>query len=367
MRLHARSVAVLAGVPDLLFDEVVSKMVASGEIKAWKAKELANEAASKGVESIDSFADDAAIGSAAGKVILLGEHAVVYGRHALALPLADAVTVAVKESKNGMSLAVPGWNLFQSWQAEDNLSGAAAVVDLVVRELGVEDRDFEIHVKSDIPIGMGLGSSAAFAVAVIRAFSALLKINSTDEAINELAFQCEEIAHGTPSGIDNHVATFARPVLFHKGDRKHVEVIDLLETPPLVIASSGSRGVTKDIVAAVRKRYEKNQGLFTRVFDDIDSISLEGVSALKNRDYEQLGSLMNVCHGLLNAIQVSTPELEQMIEVARRAGAAGAKLTGAGGGGSIVALCPDKVSAVAAALRDAGCHVFEMDLPTGTL
>ena len=114
-------------------------------------------------------------------------------------------------------------------------------------------------------------------------------------------------------------------------------------------------------VAAVRARYEENTALYTTIFDEIDEMSVAGATALREGDYELLGSLMNVCHGFLNAIQVSTPDLERMVEIARDAGATGAKLTGAGGGGSIVALCPGASDAVSGALAAAGYQIVSLE------
>jgi hydroxymethylglutaryl-CoA reductase len=111
------------------------------------------------------------------------------------------------------------------------------------------------------------------------------------------------------------------------------------------------------MVAGVRRRYERNEALYETIFNEIDQISVAGAAALRDGDYEHLGALMNVCHGFLNAIEVSTPDLERMVAIARDAGAVGAKLTGAGGGGSIVALCPGKVAEVAGALRGAGFDI----------
>ena len=149
-------------------------------------------------------------------------------------------------------------------------------------------------------------------------------------------------------------------MLFSKSRATRTRPIPLAEPPPIVIASSGIQGATKEQVAGVRSRFEKNTELYTTIFDEINEMSIAGAVALKSCDYDTLGSLMNVCHGFLNALQVSTPELEKMIDIARSNGAIGAKLTGAGGGGSIVALCPDKVSEVAQALHAAGYQIVRM-------
>ena len=361
MSLHARSVAVSAGTPTDLFDQVVGGMIESGDIKRWKAHELINELQEKSEANLteDSFGN-AARGTAAGKVILLGEHAVVYDRHALALPLETALSATIVEAKAGIKLSIRDWDFEQSFTINQPTKGAAAVLALIMRQLGVQDRGFYIRVRSRIPAAMGLGSSAALAVAIIRAFDNLLDLNMGNAAVDRLAFECEKLAHGTPSGIDNNIAAFGEPVLFTKSSATRTKPIQLSEAPPIVIASSGIRGVTKEQVAGVRSRYEKNTQLYETVFDEIDEISLAGAHALKKCDYDTLGSLMNVCHGLLNALQVSIPELEKMVHIARSNGAIGAKLTGAGGGGSIVALCPDRKPEVARALNEAGYQIVRM-------
>ena len=121
-----------------------------------------------------------------------------------------------------------------------------------------------------------------------------------------------------------------------------------------MIATSGARGSTRKQVELVRSRHGKMRAHYEAIFDEIDRISVEGAAALARGNFASLGDLMNVCHGLLNALGVSTPELEHMVAIARRNGAVGAKLTGAGGGGSIVALCPNTGEQVRQALAEAG-------------
>ena len=118
------------------------------------------------------------------------------------------------------------------------------------------------------------------------------------------------------------------------------------------------RGATSEQVAGVRERRNEIPSHFDALFDEMDSLSLQGANLLKSGNWQELGALMNVCHGLLNAIGVSTPTLERMVTLARQAGAAGAKLTGAGGGGSIVALCPDGIDAVQEAMRQGGYQTW---------
>ncbi|MGI9260950.1 MAG: mevalonate kinase, partial [Woeseiaceae bacterium] len=359
MRLHARSVAVSAGVPDEIFADVVNAMLASGEVKIRKAIELAKDYASRSEAQPLLNRDDAA----AGKVILFGEHAVVYDRHALAIPIERAVAAVVEDGEQGVRLAIADWGIEQAWRAGDaNLDGAAAVVDLILSELGCSHRDINITVNARIPLGVGLGSSAAFAVAVIRAVGEFLHKKLASGDVNELALKCEAITHGTPSGIDNHLATYAKPILFQKGIDSNPTVIQVNEALPLVVAAGHLRGNTKKMVSGVRERYAADKSLYTGIFDSIDEIAVAGAEALRESDYNRLGRLMNVCHGLLNAIGVSSPELESMVGIARSAGAIGAKLTGAGGGGSIIALCPGKIDVVSRALADAGYRIVRIGM-----
>jgi hydroxymethylglutaryl-CoA reductase len=175
-----------------------------------------------------------------------------------------------------------------------------------------------------------------------------------DVGVNDIAFCSEQLAHGTPSGIDNTLSCYGKPLLFRNSDVLEIETLQLAEAPPLVIGFSHAAGPTHEQVAGVRTRFDQNAVRYNRIFDQIDEISKAGAKALVAKQYEELGSMMNLCHGLLNAIQVSTPDLENMVSIARLSGAAGAKLTGAGGGGSIVALCPGTEDMVRSALHQAG-------------
>lgn len=275
-------------------------------------------------------------GSAAGKVILLGEHAVVYGRHALAVPIADAVTASVTPAMSGTD------------------PFCARIVRLLREELGLTGAEFGVTVRSSLPPGMGLGSSAAVAVAITRAVCKAHALEVDDERVNSIAFACEKLAHGTPSGIDNTLATYAQPMLFSNAGRLHIEVLTLRETPPIVVAFSSQPGSTQAEVAAVRTRHARQREHYEALFDQVDALSRAGATALQAADYATLGGMMNICHGLLNAIGVSTPEIETIVSLARQAGACGAKLTGGGGGGAVAILCPGMTTAVVAALAAAG-------------
>ena len=337
MKLHARSVASSAGVPDELFDEVVADLVGSGDIKVWKARQLVEHRQRADVA-------DTPDGVAAGKVILLGEHAVVYGKHALALPIQNAVSATLRDEPT--DLAIPELK---------------ATIALIKKELGVEDSPYSVHISSRLPLAMGLGASAAYAVAIVRAFNSKHDLGLDDIAINEVAFECEKLAHGTPSGVDNTIATYGVPLLFSNDESLNVQRLPDAETPPLVIACSHQSGRTREQVANVRERYSHNRSQYDAIFTLVDELSLAGANAMRDSNYEELGRLMNICHGLLTAIEVSTPELESMVTLARAAGAVGAKMTGGGGGGSIVALCPGRTTEVRDALKSAGYFVLDLN------
>ena len=360
MRLHARSVAAAAGVPADEVDRVVAGMIASGEVKTWKAEELLRARPSHAAQPLDF--SNAASGVASGKVILLGEHAAVYDKHVVALPLAGAVTARVLEAGPGIRVSICEQGKEQELVFDRSATdgGIGAAINLVLDRLQLDIDKLAVRVESGIPSAMGLGSSAAFAVAIIRALDQHFSIGLDNGQIDGLAFDCEKLAHGTPSGIDNNLATYGEPVLYSRSSTTRTRPIALREPPPIVVASSGIRGITKEQVAGVRARYEHNSRLYSTLFDEIDEISMAGAVALRDADWKTLGALMNVCHGLLNALEVSIPALESMIHVAREHGAAGAKLTGSGGGGSIVALCPGCEEDVAAALRADGHAIIRL-------
>ena len=361
MRLHARSVAAAAGVPAGDVDRVVSAMLKSGEVKTWKAEEILRAGSAVVASRLDFR--DAACGVAAGKVILLGEHAAVYDKHVVALPLADAVRAQVLEAGAGIEVILCERGNERAMTVERSAApdgGIGAAINLVLARLKLDVDNIAFRIESRIPSAMGLGSSAAFAVAIIRALDRHFSLGLDNRRIDSLAFDCEKLAHGTPSGIDNNLATYGEPVLYSRSSANRTRPLTLSNPAPIVVASSGIRGITRDQVAGVRARYDANPELYGTLFDEIDEISMAGAIALRDADWTALGTLMNVCHGLLNALEVSIPELESMIRVARQQGAVGAKLTGSGGGGSIVALCPGCEENVAAALKAEGYAIIRL-------
>jgi hydroxymethylglutaryl-CoA reductase len=371
MTLHARTVVAAAGAAPEIFETVVDRLIESGQIKVWKARELIDEIGDAAPVAPAPAAATESRGEAPprmsgghGKIILLGEHAVVYGRHAIAAPLPLAIQAHVERGGDGVQLIIPRWGVEQRLHrtAEKQHSFEKSLA-MIFRTLGLGDESMRIEIFPNVPRAMGLGGSAAIAVATIRALDRCFGIGLDDERVNELAFECEKIAHGTPSGIDNTLSVYGQTMLFRAGDAPLRRVIEIERPVQLVVGISGIESLTAATVARVRKAREAHPKLYEEIFDQIDSLVLQGVDALAGHDLETLGELMNVCQGLLNAMQVSSWELEEMIQIARRHGALGAKLTGGGGGGSIIALCPDEAGAadrIESGLREAGYQAMQI-------
>jgi hydroxymethylglutaryl-CoA reductase len=263
MTLHARSVATAAGATPEIFDSVVEKLVESGEIKIWKAEEVISQVKTEMGHSItrDERADMAA---GHGKIILFGEHAVVYGSRAIAAPVPLAVRARIVDEDDGVWLVIPRWGVEQRLRSDPAKQMSFEVpAALMLRELGLADRSMRIEVYSEIPRAMGLGGSAAVAVAIIRALDRHFKLDLSNDQVNALAYQCECVAHGTPSGIDNTVATFGQPLIYRKGDPPEIHSLRLpgatgtfttrcskASTPSLCRPSKPSRKTTSNVSAS---------------------------------------------------------------------------------------------------------------------
>jgi hydroxymethylglutaryl-CoA reductase len=366
MTLHARSVATAAGAGPEIFDDVVERLVESGEIKVWKARELVTEiqTAAASTPEVRGAADLTGLPAGHGKIILLGEHAVVYGSRAIAAPVPLAIRARVVDSdEKGIWLVVPRWGVEQRLHRDPKERRSfEQPAGLLLEELGLIDRSMRIEVYSEIPRAMGIGGSAAVAVAIIRALNEHFKLGLVDEEVNALAFRCEQVAHGTPSGIDNTVATYGQLLMYRAGSPPEITELHVESPISFVIGMTGVESLTAKMVARVREAWSKNRVVYDRMFKGIDVLTQQAVDCLRRYDLERLGDLMNVCQGLLNGLQVSSPELEELIQIARESGALGAKLTGGGGGGSMIALCPDSPDAVADAIRSAGYQAMEVSI-----
>lgn len=357
MTLHARTVAHAAGAPTELFERVVEELIESGEIKVWKAEEIVAQLKELPKRSVQAPEPRAREGMASGhgKVILLGEHAVVYGAHALAASLPLAIQAKVEDSENGIHVVVPRWGVETKLEPGiDHSHSLYTSLERILDTLSLRDRSIRLEIYPHVPRAMGLGGSAAIAVAVVRALDEHFSLGLSTSQVSEIAYESEKVAHGRTSGIDNTLAAHRGLILYKAGDTPSIQDLRPQQPFDVVIGMSGIESLTARMVGQVHEAWSRNTALYDRIFQDIDALSLQGAEAVQRGDFAQLGELMNINHGLLNALQVSTPELEDMVGIARRAGALGAKLTGGGGGGSMVALCPDQPEAVRAALEGAG-------------
>jgi mevalonate kinase len=286
--------------------------------------------------------------SAPGKVILFGEHAVVYGRPAIAAPVlqvrAKAIVIAEPRSPTGMVRLIAhdiGLETTLANLSEDH--PLAVVIRKAATAMNLNHIPAcSINITSTIPIAGGMGSGAAVSVAVLRALSASVGHPLSDQQISELVYEAEVIYHGHPSGIDNTVITYAKPVYFVKG--KPIEILPVKRPFTLVIADTGVRSPTAVAVGDVREAWESDPERFEKLFDAAGAIAVAARKSIKSGKVEILGSLMNENQTLLQQMGVSSPELDALVEAAISAGAMGAKLSGAGRGGSMIALIAPEAS-----------------------
>jgi mevalonate kinase len=300
--------------------------------------------------------------SAPGKVILFGEHAVVYGRPAIAVPVVElkarAVVSADPHSLTGqVHINAPDVGLDALLDKLPETHPLAAAMKAVLAALGLSRSPAcLLRVTSSIPVASGLGSGAAVSVALIRAYSAFLGQPLPDEKVSALAFEIEKLHHGTPSGIDNTVITFARPVYFQrKPGGPTIETFSFTQPFQIVIGDTGVYSPTAVSVAAVRSAWQAETERYERLFDEIGNIARAARKAIEAGKPAELGPLMDENQDFLRQIGVSSPELERLVQAAKDAGALGAKLSGGGRGGNMIALVEsDATVEVRQALQAAG-------------
>jgi len=264
--------------------------------------------------------------SAPGKIILFGEHAVVYGRPALAVPVMQVhADVDVADgSRPGVWIHAPDVDLHAELSSlpSDHPLGAAA--RLFFSRFGVSPPPLEIH-----------------------------SLELSNEQINSLAYDIEKLHHGAPSGIDNTVVTYAKPVYFVRG--QPIETFKVGAPFTLVIADTGVAAPTRESVGDVRRLWEADRPRWEKVFDAVGEIVRTAKEKIENGEWRALGALMDSNHSLLQRLTVSSPELDRLVEAAREAGALGAKLSGGGRGGNMIALVEKADAPTAAeALKFAG-------------
>ena len=297
------------------------------------------------------------VAHACGKVILLGEHAVVYGVPALAVGIDRGARARAFGQNEGPSrLIIGGWNVSVRPDESHDLARAFRAV----LESASPMIPCTVDVETDLPPGGGLGCSAAIGVAIARA----IQPHASAEAVQGLAMAWEQIFHGNPSGIDAAVAARGGCILFRKGEG--IDPVRVRGPLQLCIGNSGTASSTKAMVDGLARLRERKRELVDRSFEAIRTLVHNARLAVEVGDRVALGRLMDMNQMLLGGLYLSTPELEEMCGLARDAGALGAKLTGAGGGGCAVALVPSRATAdaVLSAWRAAGFEGFATSVAT---
>lgn len=221
----------------------------------------------------------------------------------------------------------------------------------------------DIWLGGNLPGFSGLGASAASSVAIARAMAEEFNLNLSDEQINDVSYEAEKAYAGNPSGIDNTAATFGGLIWFEKnldGGSNKIEQLGIREPVEIVICNTGIVANTKAMVSGVAERKEQNPKKYAAIFGQAEKLAHEGKKALEKFDLHKVGKLMDENHRLLQEIEVSCKELDYLVDLARRQGAFGAKMTGGGGGGCMLALTPGKElqEKVAAAMEAEGFQVL---------
>jgi len=278
-----------------------------------------------------------------GKAILFNEHFVVYGIPAIVSAIGK-YTVAKIEP-----IGKSGWTLNDNRKAtprykEDKLDQQKDSINNIIKKMGVDlsKKGVDITLEGNLYCASGIGASAASCVAIARALSDHYQLNLSDEEINEVAYEGELAYHGTPSGIDNTASTFGGLIWYEKKDPMVMDKIRISAPVEIVMGNTGKVANTTTAVAGVRERKEKNPDKYKDIFDRAENIAYLAKDALIDEDYKELGKLMNENHKLLQQIEVSSKELDFLVKLARDHGALGAKLTGGGLGGNMIALTPGK-------------------------
>jgi len=313
--------------------------------------------------------------TAPAKTILLGEHFVVLGEQAIAMAISLNSQVNIERRKDSLiyirSLSLDTSGTFKNDEFKLERGGEDArrvleplkmVADAVCQHVKCRDTGFNIEIDSNIPVAVGLGSSAATAVSSIAAVAELLEAKLRREEICDLAFVPERRIHERPSGIDQTTSTYGGVVLY-KLDRGFTS-ISIRHQLPVVIGNSGKARSTGEQVAKVRKLFEEQRDFVAHLAKNAGELSTRAVDAIRDGDLRTLGELMISNHEILRKVGVSTQSLDHLVEVSMKAGALGAKLTGAGGGGCIIALTEkDAQQAVAESIEGSGgkAYIVEID------
>ncbi len=280
--------------------------------------------------------------SAPGKVILFGEHAVVYGQPAIAAPVTGVYVKVIIQSNpiqppGSIEIESPAAN-FHATRAElPEQHPLHILFHQIEQTLQISHLPaMKIRINSTLPTGAGMGSSAAVSIAMTRAITQFIGLPLANDQVNQIAFEVEKAFHGNPSGIDNTVITYQMPIYYVRNHQP--QLIHVKEPLVLVIANAGAAPSTAEMVAGVRQRWQQSPGRYEQIFQRIGQIVQSARHVLEQDNWKKLAPLMDENHQLLQEMGVSSPALDRLVNAALQCGALGAKLTGGGGGGNIIAL-----------------------------
>jgi mevalonate kinase len=296
-------------------------------------------------------------GRGSGKVVLLGEHAVVYGMPAIAAGInLGAQAVAEPDAQGSIRIADRQARVGDGSELSRALEQTCAALSVAPHR---------VEVDVNLPLGSGLGGSAAVAVAVVRALLGATGEPATERRVLEAVGAWEQVFHGTPSGIDAAAAFSGGCIWFSKAGG--AEPMFVAVPIRIVICLAGPPASTKQMVESVRRHGERRPDLLGKSLSGIESLVRNAKLCIEAGDLADLGQLMNYNQMLLSGLFVSTPEIERACAVAREAGALGAKLTGAGGGGAVIALSSGDTAPIEAALREAEFTAFASEIAASAL
>jgi mevalonate kinase len=325
----------------------------------------------------DEHHADAAFGYAPGKIILFGEHAVVYGQPALAATLDRGIRVAVSKNQKaglvGPVLRGSGFGLVTQARPDpdgEGPEGLRRALASLVERYGEKIRDLSFMVDGAIPVGSGLGSSAALSVAIIRGVHQFFGDPISQEQLIEDALLLEKIFHGNPSGVDHSTIVHGGLIAYRKsanGETSAVESLNLPRRLRFAIALAGQHTGTARAVKSLRDRMKRHPEEYDYIHQGIGRIVEKAHISLLEGHLAAVGELMDLNQGLLNCLGVSTPAIESLCSIGRERGALGVKLTGAGGGGAVIALVDDDPEPVRSAFEEAGFESFSAEIETPTI
>ncbi len=276
------------------------------------------------------------IGSAHSKLILVGEHAVVYGEPAIALPFPSIHVKSIVEPYDGPILIESSFYIGPLNSIPEKLKGIALCIEETCKKNNQPVSGFRMHIKSTIPIGRGLGSSAAIAIAVVRSLYQFFEQPLNKEELLELVHLAETYAHGSPSGIDMETVSSDVPIWFEKGEQ--INEVEIKNSFHLVVADTGRIGDTHAAVSSIKEKYKSLSNQTKQSIKSIGHLTKEAKRALQEGDHAALGDILNRAQIELVSLGVSDAGIDHLVKVAHQAGALGAKLTGGGRGGCIIAL-----------------------------